>query len=174
MFVCLFVCFFFFFFFDYCFVWFWLGRFLWWCFLCILSFFCSGGNRYPVMMCNRIDNCIKRYLPSDKMQTSYVPTLPSLSDRRLFVYPSGRRPRLGQWGLVKRQPLLRITYNPSIMADIHRPPSLPAVQVTNLSYKFPDCSTALDNVNLTLPKGSCTVLIGGIYPSNLFHKPSQP
>lgn len=46
----------------------------------------------------------------------------------------------------------------------------PSITVQNLSYKFQDGSPGLNNVNLNLPPGSRTLLIGGKYlfiPSTL-------
>lgn len=37
----------------------------------------------------------------------------------------------------------------------------PSVTVKTLSYAFPDGSSGLKNVNLSLPPGSRTLLIGG-------------
>ena len=37
----------------------------------------------------------------------------------------------------------------------------PSIKVKNLSYTFPDGSSGLENVILSLPPGSRTLLIGG-------------
>lgn len=37
----------------------------------------------------------------------------------------------------------------------------PSITVQNLSYKFQDGSSGLNNLNLDLPPGSRTLLIGG-------------
>ena len=42
-------------------------------------------------------------------------------------------------------------------------PAAPDIKITNLNYKFPDGSVALDNINLVLPPGSRTLLIGGAH-----------
>ncbi|KPI41474.1 putative ABC transporter ATP-binding protein [Cyphellophora attinorum] len=39
-------------------------------------------------------------------------------------------------------------------------PNPPTIEVNGLSYKFPDGSTGLSNINLSLPAGSRTLLIG--------------
>jgi CCR4-NOT complex subunit CAF16 len=39
-------------------------------------------------------------------------------------------------------------------------PQAPSIKITNLTYNFPDGSTALSNINLDLPPGSRTLLIG--------------
>ncbi|KAF8534869.1 P-loop containing nucleoside triphosphate hydrolase protein [Trichophaea hybrida] len=39
-------------------------------------------------------------------------------------------------------------------------PQAPSIKITNLTYKFPDGSAALSNINLNLPPGSRTLLIG--------------
>ncbi|KAJ5173937.1 uncharacterized protein N7500_001868 [Penicillium coprophilum] len=44
------------------------------------------------------------------------------------------------------------------MADTN--PTLPSIEVQNLSYKFQDGSDGLENINLSLPAGSRTLLIG--------------
>lgn len=46
--------------------------------------------------------------------------------------------------------------NPELTAD-------PTIRVRNLSYKFPDGSDGLIDMNLDLPAGSRTLLIGGMY-----------
>jgi CCR4-NOT complex subunit CAF16 len=46
------------------------------------------------------------------------------------------------------------------MADINSTP-LPGIEVQNLSYKFQDGSDGLENVQMSLPPGSRTLLIGG-------------
>ena len=46
------------------------------------------------------------------------------------------------------------------MADINSTP-LPGIEVHNLSYKFQDGSDGLENVQMSLPPGSRTLLIGG-------------
>ena len=38
----------------------------------------------------------------------------------------------------------------------------PSVEISNLSYAFPDGSLGLSDVNLSLPPGSRTLLIGGM------------
>ena len=40
-------------------------------------------------------------------------------------------------------------------------PSPPSIQVNHLSYKFQDGSSGLTDINLDLPAGSRTLLIGG-------------
>lgn len=45
------------------------------------------------------------------------------------------------------------------MADINSTP--PNIEVQNLSYKFQDGSSGLENVSMSLPAGSRTLLIGG-------------
>lgn len=45
------------------------------------------------------------------------------------------------------------------MADINS--ALPNIEVQNLSYKFQDGSSGLENVGMSLPAGSRTLLIGG-------------
>ena len=48
--------------------------------------------------------------------------------------------------------------NPELTAE-------PSISVRNLSYKFPDGSEGLKDLNLDLPAGSRTLLIGGMsYP----------
>lgn len=37
----------------------------------------------------------------------------------------------------------------------------PSIEVQNLSYKFQDGSSGLENVSMSLPPGSRTLLIGG-------------
>lgn len=44
------------------------------------------------------------------------------------------------------------------MADIN---STPNIEVQDLSYKFQDGSSGLENVSMGLPAGSRTLLIGG-------------
>lgn len=39
----------------------------------------------------------------------------------------------------------------------------PSIEVQNLSYKFQDGSDGLENVILSLPPGSRTLLIGGMF-----------
>lgn len=39
----------------------------------------------------------------------------------------------------------------------------PSIEVNGLSYNFPDGSPGLKDVTLSLPPGSRTLLIGGIY-----------
>lgn len=46
--------------------------------------------------------------------------------------------------------------NPELTAD-------PSICVRDLSYKFPDGSDGLIDMNLDLPAGSRTLLIGGMY-----------
>lgn len=46
------------------------------------------------------------------------------------------------------------------MAQSTTPPN-PSIAVQNLSYKFQDGSAGLENVQLDLPSGSRTLLIGG-------------
>lgn len=41
----------------------------------------------------------------------------------------------------------------------------PSIKVKALNYSFPDGSNGLYNVNLELPPGSRTLLIGGMYPT---------
>lgn len=43
-------------------------------------------------------------------------------------------------------------------------PAAPSIKIKGLTYKFPDGSTALNNINLDLPSGSRTLLIGGWSP----------
>lgn len=51
----------------------------------------------------------------------------------------------------------------------------PRIQVRSLSYAFQDGSSGLENVSLSLPPGSRTLLIGGIWPSLMsFHPLSHP
>lgn len=45
------------------------------------------------------------------------------------------------------------------MADVNSTP--PSIEVQNLSYKFQDGSSGLENVTMSLPAGSRTLLIGG-------------
>lgn len=45
------------------------------------------------------------------------------------------------------------------MADTNSTP--PSIEVQNLSYKFQDGSSGLENVSMSLPAGSRTLLIGG-------------
>ena len=45
-------------------------------------------------------------------------------------------------------------------SDTTTPPVKPDIQINNLSYKFPDGSSGLTDVNLSLPAGSRTLLIG--------------
>ena len=40
----------------------------------------------------------------------------------------------------------------------------PRIQVRSLSYAFQDGSSGLENISLSLPPGSRTLLIGGIWP----------
>lgn len=42
-------------------------------------------------------------------------------------------------------------------SDLH----LPSIEVRNLSFKFPDGSSGLTDINLNVPSGSRTLLIGG-------------
>lgn len=41
------------------------------------------------------------------------------------------------------------------------PEQAPSIDVSSLSYLFPDGSSGLTNVNISLPPGSRTLLIGG-------------
>ena len=41
----------------------------------------------------------------------------------------------------------------------------PSIEVTSLSYAFPDGFNGLQDIHLSLPAGSRTLLIGGILPS---------
>lgn len=43
----------------------------------------------------------------------------------------------------------------------------PTIEVNQLSYKFPDGSVGLENISLSLPAGSRTLLIGGTYSGHL-------
>ncbi len=45
---------------------------------------------------------------------------------------------------------------------------VPSIDVNNLSYAFPDGSTGLEGVNLHLPPGSRTLLIGGSKAQHAF------
>ncbi len=45
----------------------------------------------------------------------------------------------------------------------HLPKEEPSIEVKSLSYAFPDGSSGLQNVILSLPPGSRTLLIGGTY-----------
>lgn len=47
------------------------------------------------------------------------------------------------------------------MGDISTGQSAPSINVQNLSYSFQDGSPGLQNVRLSLPAGSRTLLIGG-------------
>jgi hypothetical protein len=53
-------------------------------------------------------------------------------------------------------------------------PQAPSIKITNLNYKFPDGSTALNNINLDLPPGSRTLLIGGTSTSTSSSTFSNP
>lgn len=46
----------------------------------------------------------------------------------------------------------------------------PSISVQNLSYKFQDGSAGLENVQLDLPPGSRTLLIGGNSPDVLCYR----
>ena len=39
----------------------------------------------------------------------------------------------------------------------------PSIEIANLSYAFPDGSSGLQNVQLSLPPASRTLLIGGMF-----------
>lgn len=43
-------------------------------------------------------------------------------------------------------------------------PNPPTIQVQDLTFAFPDGTTGLQNINLDLPAGSRTLLIGGTLP----------
>jgi ABC-type phosphate/phosphonate transport system ATPase subunit len=51
--------------------------------------------------------------------------------------------------------------------------SLPGIEVQNLSYKFQDGSDGLENVQMSLPPGSRTLLIGGKSISSLYTQISK-
>ena len=51
-------------------------------------------------------------------------------------------------------------------SDVDTQLSAPSINVDSLSYSFPDGSDGLKSVNLVLPPGSRTLLIGGCCPLN--------
>jgi len=54
------------------------------------------------------------------------------------------------------------------MAQSIQPPN-PSIAVQNLSYRFPDRSAGLHDVQLDLPPGSRTLLIGGNSQKSQWH-----
>lgn len=51
--------------------------------------------------------------------------------------------------------------------------TIPSIEVRNLSYKFQDGSDGLENVSMSLPAGSRTLLIGGESHQDPHVKPFQ-
>lgn len=47
----------------------------------------------------------------------------------------------------------------------------PSIHIKDLTYNFPDGSAGLQDINVDLPPGSRTLLIGGMYAYGVFSSP---
>jgi hypothetical protein len=61
----------------------------------------------------------------------------------------------------------------STTSDSEDAETAPSIEVQNLSYAFPDGSSGLKDVSLSLPPGSRTLLIGGEPPPLFSPTPSH-
>jgi ABC-type multidrug transport system fused ATPase/permease subunit len=96
---------------------------------------------------------------ADKIRSSHLPSRdPTPSSEYILSLASTSTPLL---------------YSPySTMGDISTGQSAPSIDVQNLSYSFQDGSPGLQNVRLSLPAGSRTLLIGGKLCSRAIPSPT--